>query len=241
MTDKMELVGGAADAFRRQFTREPELIVVAPGRANLIGEHTDYNEGHCLPVAINLYMAVAAAGRTDRVFRLHTANLDESFDYEADRLPEERPTWVSYMMGVIAELERDGFEFSGKDIAVFGNVPIGSGLSSSAALEVATATAIERLEGLEADDVQIVNACRRADHNFVGINSGPLDQFSSRVCKAGYAGLLDCRALTLENKKLPDGIEFLSVRWPTASTTRGRVHASGLLSCFAVSTRRSML
>lgn len=128
-----------------------------------------------------------------------------------DKLPDERPQWVPYIMGVIAEMERDGFELSGKDIVVYGNVTIGSGLSSSAALEVSTATALERLKGLKIGDARMVNICRRAERNFVGINSGPMDQFASRACRSGHAGLLDCRSLEITHHKLPKDIDFISV------------------------------
>ncbi len=209
--DRQSLMDEAIGIFGKRFSHDPDLAVAAPGRANLIGEHTDYNDGHVLPIAIDRYLVAAAVNRPDRMFKLHTANLGESFEFDADCVPDERPQWASYLVGVVAEFERDGLELSGKEIAVYGDVPIGSGLSSSAALEVAAATAIERLEGLDIGDARIVNICRRADHNFVGIKSGPMDQFASRACRAGHAGLLDCRALEMSHHRLPGGVDFLSV------------------------------
>jgi len=211
MSNKARLLEETAGYFRERFGRGPELTVAAPGRANLIGEHTDYNDGHVLPVAIDRYIVAAAANRADGRFRLYAADFDEYFEFEKGGLPAQRPVWSAYVGGVIAELRRDGFEVGGKDIAIHGDVPPGSGLSSSAALEISTATAVERLEGLEIEDGRMVNICRRADHNYVGIKSGPMDQFASRACRAGHAGLLDCRALAMTHHPLPQGIDFFSI------------------------------
>jgi galactokinase len=211
MSSIARLFEQAVVSFKNQFSSAPEIAVAAPGRSNLIGEHTDYNDGHVLPIAIDRYLVAAASQRNDRTFRIHSTGLNESFRFVPDQLPSERPRWTSYVIGVVAELERDGYVISGKDILLHGDLPIGSGLSSSAALEVAVATAIERLEGLELADARLVNACRRADHNFVGVNSGPMDQFASRACRAGHAGLLDCRSLELSNRVLPSNVEFLSI------------------------------
>lgn len=211
MSDKKMLLEKTVSAFKKHFGRDPEIAVAAPGRSNIIGEHTDYNDGHVLPIAIDRYTIAVAANRDDRRFGLYTENLKKNFLFDADNIPEDRPRWVSYILGVVAELEKDGFHLRGKDIAVYTNVPIGSGLSSSAALEISVATAIERLEKLEAGNAQIVNACRRADHNYVGVNSGPMDQFASRACKAGHVSLLDCRSLEMTHHPLPEGIEFLSI------------------------------
>ncbi len=206
-----QLVKKTEALFSGHFGRAPEVVAAAPGRANLIGEHTDYNDGHVLPIAIDRYIAAAIGGLPGRRFHLRTANLEESFEFDLDQIPEERPHWAAYMLGIIAELENGGQRIGGKQILVFGDLPIGSGLSSSAALEVSVATALERLEGLQLSDAQLVNACRRADRNYVGIHSGPMDQFASRACREGHAGLLDCRTLELTHHRLPEGMEFLSI------------------------------
>lgn len=211
MSDKKILLEKTIAAFKKHFSRDPEIAVAAPGRSNVIGEHTDYNDGHVLPIAIDRYTIAVAANREDRKFGLYTENLKKSFIFDADNITKSRPRWVSYILGVIAELEKDGFKLKGKDIAVYTNVPIGSGLSSSAALEISVATAVERLENLEATNEQIVNACRRSDHNYVGVNSGPMDQFASRACKEGHVSLLDCRSLEMTHHPLPEGIEFVSI------------------------------
>jgi len=211
MSSIAALLDQSVERYRKQFSAKPALAVAAPGRANLIGEHTDYNDGHVLPIAIDRYLVAAAGFRNDRMFRICSTALDESFLFDADNPPAERPRWTSYIVGIIAELERDGFLFSGKDILIHGDLPLGSGLSSSAAFEICVATAVERMEGIQFDDVQLVNACRRADRNFAGINSGPMDQFASRACRAGHAGLLDCRSLELRHRLLPPSVEFLSI------------------------------
>ena len=211
MRNMTRLLADAGSLFEGRFGRLPEIGVVAPGRANLIGEHTDYNDGHVLPIAIDRFVAAAASNRTDRLFHLEAIDFGESFEFDADSPPEEYPLWAAYIMGVAIELEREGFKLRGKDILVLGDVPIGSGLSSSAALEVSTATAIERLEGLEIDDAVLVDCCRRADHHFVGVKSGPMDQFAARACRAGHAGLLDCRSLEMTQHPLPEGIELFSI------------------------------
>ena len=209
--NRADLCAKTITRFKKVFDHDPERTVIAPGRSNLIGEHTDYNDGHVLPVAIDRFTAASVANRNDRRIKLFTANLNEVFEFNLDHLPSSRPGWVSYMMGVIAEMEEEGFRLKGKEIAVFGTLPLGSGLSSSAALEVATATALERAEGFTLEDDRLVSVCRRADHRFVGINSGPMDQFASRACRAGHAGLLDCRTLTMTQHPIPDCIRLLSV------------------------------
>jgi galactokinase len=206
-----DLIPKTKDLFLERFGRSPEITAAAPGRANLIGEHTDYNDGHVLPVAIDRFTVAAVANRPDRRFRLYTANLDASFEFDADDVPTRRPGWASYMMGVVAEIEVEGFPMSGKDMLVYGNVPLGSGISSSASLEVSTATALERIEGFCIDDERMVRICRRADHRFVGVKSGPMDQFASRACRSGHAGLLDCRSLEMTHHRLPFGFAYLSV------------------------------
>jgi galactokinase len=209
--DRTDVIEKTAGHFKKQFTHNPDLVVAAPGRSNLIGEHTDYNDGHVLPIAINRFTAAAASNRSDKKFRLYTANLEKNYEFDLRAIPEKRPQWVSYIMGLAVELERDGFDISGKDIVVFGNVPIGSGLSSSAALEISVGTVIERLDGLDIDDPRLVNLCRNSNRNWVGVNCGPMDQYASRACRSGHAGLLDCRSLEMTHHSLPQGIEYLSI------------------------------
>jgi galactokinase len=207
---KNDVIQTAKDAFRKHFSHEPECTVPAPGRTNIIGEHTDYNDGHVLPIAIDRFTVAAASRRQDRKFKLVTDNLKETFEFDLDRIPGTMPHWVAYIMGVIVETDAL-HTLAGKNICVFGNVPIGSGLSSSAALEICVATALERLEGLKLSDGDMVNICRRGDHRFIGVKCGPMDQFASRACRAGFAGLLDCRSLVMTHHPLPDNLLYLSI------------------------------
>ncbi len=205
-----EVIQTAVDAFKKQFSHDPEMTVSAPGRTNIIGEHTDYNDGHVLPIAIDRFTVAAASQRPDRLFKLYTANLNESFEFDLDKIPEKMVHWAAYMMGVIVEMD-EVHRLKGKNICVFGNVPIGSGLSSSAALEISVATVLERMEGLTLSDGDMVNMCRRGDHRFIGVKCGPMDQFASRACRAGNAGLLDCRSLIMTHHPLPKNLLYLSI------------------------------
>lgn len=197
--------------FRDHFQRAPEMALAAPGRSNLIGEHTDYNEGHVLPIAIDRHTVAVGANREDRRVRLYTGNLDEHFEWDLDRLPEKIPHWVNYVIGILVEMEEGGYKLSGKDIAVYGDLPVGSGLSSSAALEISVGTLVERMEHYEIADAKMVDMCRRGDHRFVGVKCGPMDQFASRACRTGHAGLLDCRSMEMRHHRLPEGLLFLSL------------------------------
>ena len=206
-----ELIKRTREIFHRQFGAEPEKVIAAPGRSNIIGEHTDYNDGHVLPVAIDRFTVAAAKNRDDRKVRFYSENFGQEFSIDLDDIQADYPKWGAYVVGVVAEMERAGYSIRGKDIAIFGNVPIGSGLSSSAAVEVCVATVVERLEAFSLADAELVNICRKGDHHFVGVKSGPMDQYASRACKAKHAGLLDCRSLVMEHYPLPDGLVFLSI------------------------------
>ena len=143
MPTRGKLINKVKDCFVTRFGSEPDLTVAAPGRANLIGEHTDYNDGHVLPVAIDKYIVAAASNQPGDAFRIFAEDFDEAFEFCAGDIPDDRPLWASYIVGVIAELLRAGFIISGKQILIHGNIPVAAGLSSSAALEISTATAIK--------------------------------------------------------------------------------------------------
>jgi galactokinase len=183
------------DQFRRAFGSEPRLFR-APGRVNLIGEHTDYNDGFVLPAALELSTTVAVAPRADRQVRVRSLRTGETvaFDLnEADARP--RHHWSDYVRGVAIMLERAGHRLSGADLLIASDVPIGSGLSSSAALEVSTGFALLSLAGLPIDRKQLALTCQRAENDFVGMRCGIMDQFISCHGTAGHALLLDCRSL----------------------------------------------
>ncbi len=193
--------------FERRFSAPPEYIVRAPGRVNLIGEHTDYNGGFVLPMAIDREVRIAGrrrAGRTVRMVALDFGG-DESILALDDIARDDAHAWSNYPRGIALMLQKLGAPLSGLDLLIHGNVPIGSGLSSSAAIEVAAATAFLVLSGFRLGGVEIAQLCQRADNEFVGVKSGIMDQFISALGRAGDALLIDCRDLSYEYVPVPHG------------------------------------
>lgn len=193
----------AASLFRSRFGGEPDGVWLAPGRANLMGEHTDYNEGFVLPFALGQGVTAAASRRVDR--RLTVCSRQEPEDtveVDLDGLAPGRVTgWAAYPAGVAWALEAAGHRLPGACIAIDSDVPAGAGLSSSAALECATALALTSLAGLEVPRAELVTIARRAENEFAGVPTGIMDQSASLLCRAGHALLLDCR--TLETSQVP--------------------------------------
>lgn len=184
-------------AFQRAFGREQPRLFYAPGRVNLIGEHTDYNEGFVLPIAIERGTMVAGLGRPNGKIRVHSLNENETleFDLNAD-LPYAKGHWVNYVEGVARSLISRGMSIQGADLLIASNVPVGSGLSSSAALENAVAFALLRLSGYqEIDRVQMALAGQNAEHQYVGTQCGIMDQLVTALGKKDHALLIDCRSL----------------------------------------------
>lgn len=182
----------AVEAYKENFGVEPERVVSAPGRVNLIGEHTDYNDGHVLPCAVERRVAVAI-GRGDD--KLYSADFDEK-----EPLNEQNEgSWPDYPRGVIWAVKQAGYEIGNVNAAFAGNVPLGSGLSSSAAIEAATVLALDALFGLGIGRKEMASLCMKAENEFVGVQSGIMDQYASLLCKEGHALLVDCRSLDEEN------------------------------------------
>jgi galactokinase len=180
----------AREAYIRKFGAEPDVVASAPGRINLIGEHTDYNGGFVLPHAIDRRVAVAAGGGEGALF---------SADFDEERPPGEKDSsWADYPRGVAWSLRQAGHEVRDFRAAYAGDVPLGAGLSSSAAIESATALALDRLFGLGSDRKDLAVACRRAENEFVGLQSGIMDQYASLLCERGAALFIDCRSLEAE-------------------------------------------
>jgi galactokinase len=175
----------------------------APGRVNLIGEHTDYNDGFVLPMAIDREAAVAVRKRDDRIVRVHTANFDETAEFDLDTERERKKGfWLNYFEGVARILESKGTRLTGADMLVWSDVPGGAGLSSSAALEVVTGLALSEIAGANVDRVTLAKIGQQTEHEYVGANVGIMDQFVSAHAQAGHALLLDCRSLEFENVPL---------------------------------------
>jgi len=189
-----EIEEKAARAYREKFGAEPEVLASAPGRVNLIGEHTDYNGGFVLPCAIGRRVAVAL-GRGEG--GLYSADFDE-----ARPLGEKDSSWADYPRGVAWALEEAGHEIGAFRAAFAGDVPLGSGLSSSAAIEAATVLALDGLCELGLGGKDLAVLCQRAENGFVGVNSGIMDQYASLLCEAGAALLVDCRSLEAEGVPL---------------------------------------
>jgi galactokinase len=182
-------------------------IYRAPGRVNLIGEHTDYNEGFVMPMAIDLSAWVAIAPREDRRIRLHSENFAEAIEFDlSDQAGQGRGHWSDYARGVALTIERAGHHLSGADLLINSQVPIGAGLSSSAAIEVATGLALletgERSSS-ELNRLELARLCQQAENDFVGMRCGIMDQFSSCFGQQGQALLLDCRSLAYKSVPLP--------------------------------------
>ena len=191
-----------ANSFRQRFGQMPRIFR-APGRVNLIGEHTDYNEGFVMPAAIDLACRVAVAGREDHRLVVQSENLNESVNIDLEQSPVRRGRWSDYVQGVAVMLEQSGRRLRGADLLIQSGVPIGSGLSSSAAIEVATGLALLSSSGLEIDRLELARLCQRAENEFVGARCGIMDQFAACFGQAGHALLLDCRSLEYRALPLP--------------------------------------
>ncbi len=193
--------------FAEIFGAPPERIVRAPGRVNLIGEHTDYNEGFVLPMAIDREMHIAARARQDRLVRMVALDLGcKRSEFSLDAITrDETQRWSNYLRGVAWALRQRGIDLPGLDVALQGNVPIGSGLSSSAALEVCAATTFQVFAGFKMSKVDLARLCQQAENDFVGVKSGIMDQFISILACEGDALLIDCRDLSYQNVPLPRG------------------------------------
>jgi galactokinase len=185
-------------AFIEHYGRAPRLFR-APGRVNLIGEHTDYNEGFVLPMAINRETVVAAAMRDDRRVRAFSLNLNEGVEFDLDHPGEpQRGLWLDYLEGVAWALGRVGVRLKGADLMIFSDVPLGAGLSSSAALEISVGLALTCVSGRNVDEVTLALAGQRAEREYVGTQCGIMDQLVSALGEAGHALLIDCRSFFAE-------------------------------------------
>lgn len=200
---------GLTRRFEKEFGSKPKVFT-APGRVNLIGEHTDYNDGFVLPCAIGFRTRVAIAPREDRKLVLVSEDFPDRFEFDLDQFPRARVgAWCDYILGVVSVLQTIESIASGANVLVRGEVPIGSGLSSSAAVEVASALAFMSLNGTFFPMPQVAKLCQRAENTFVGARVGIMDQFVSCLGKAGHALRLDCRSLDFELVPIPDNVRLV--------------------------------
>ena len=199
-----------SDSFRQQFNSSPKVLAQAPGRVNLLGEHVDYNDGFVLPVAIDRAVHVAAAPASGGIVTLAALDLNARVSFSLSRLAEKidvngkpLPAWARYPAGVAHMLQQEGLVVKGMQAVFTSDVPIGAGLSSSAAVEVAFAVTWRALGGWKRDALQIARLCQRAENQYVGVNCGLMDQFASACGVEGHALYFDTRSLEWQPVPLP--------------------------------------
>ncbi len=194
--------------FKKLFGAEP-LVVKSPGRINLIGEHTDYNNGFVLPAAIDKAIYLAASIRDDDEIHLYAYNLDEDYQSNVQLLVKSGSNWPDYILGGLQQLQKAGYGIRGFNIVVGGDVPLGAGLSSSAAVECAALFAFNKLLHLNLSSLQMVQMAQKAENEFVGVNCGIMDQFASVFGKKDHLIQLDCRSL--EYSYVPFALTHLKI------------------------------
>lgn len=192
-----------------RFSSEPEIFA-APGRVNLIGEHTDYAEGFVMPAAIDFATLAAISPRSDGKIAIYSENFKEEREFDAASLPTGPSRhWSDYPIGVISILAGEGHRIKGFSLSLLGDVPLGSGLSSSAAVEVATALAVSSLLNVSYPGPRLARLCQRAENEFVGANCGIMDQFISANGEEDHALLLDCRDLSFRLAPIPSNVALV--------------------------------
>jgi galactokinase len=194
MERNTSLVESVRSAFVKQFSTEP-LLIKSPGRINLIGEHTDYNEGFVLPAAIDKAICVAVQKNTLSTIRLFSVEYNQLVEVPLADLKPSEHRWTNYILGVASQVQKRGYTLSGFDLVVDGDVPLGAGLSSSAAVECATAGALNALFGFSIPKLEQVKMAQLAEHEFAGVRCGIMDQFASVFGKKNHVIKLDCRSL----------------------------------------------
>ena len=197
------------EEFAAEFGAAP-IVVQAPGRVNLIGEHTDYNDGFVMPAAIQFHTTVAIGPRDDGRLLLVSKNYRERVEFAMGSLPAfARKHWSDYVVGVARELSERGVRLGGANLLITGDVPQGAGLSSSASFEVAVCRAIQELVGQALPDAEMALVCQRAENEFVGARCGIMDQFISVHARRDHALLLDCRSLEYSHRPLPEHVRLV--------------------------------
>jgi galactokinase len=232
----MDAVGRVKACFAERFGHDRCRVVRAPGRVNLIGEHTDYNDGFVFPVAIDRYVTIAFAPRTDNEIRGY------SIDFEAERRAgfdeltplsdtTKAPSWFDYVAGVAWVLRNDRVLLSGLDFVVSGDVPMGAGLSSSAALEVATTRAFIDVSKLDWEGEYAARVGQRVEVEYIGLNSGIMDQMASSLAREGAAMLLDCRDLSYRHIPIPDSLSVVVMDTGTRRSVATSAYNDRRASC----------
>jgi galactokinase len=219
----MDLRNKVKQTFIDRYGRPPSHIVRAPGRVNLIGEHTDYNDGFVLPMAIDRYVWIALRPAESRRVEVYSIDFEEQVNFRLDALAKDGPGWVEYIRGVAWVLLEEGYPLTGWQGVLVGDVPIGAGLSSSAAIELATARAFSAISGWDWKPKSMAAYGQLAENEWVGMNCGIMDQMISAVGKQGHALLIDCRTLETKLVPLPQGVSIVVL---DTKTRRGLVDSA---------------
>jgi galactokinase len=209
--------------FTARFNQSPRWVVRSPGRVNLIGEHTDYNDGFVLPLAIDRAVWIALRPRTDRRVVVYSVDYDQLGEFSLDGLRHEKAGWIEYLKGTAWSLQDAGLTLTGWEGVLQGDVPLGAGLSSSAALEMATARALAVAGNLDWEPAKMALLGQRAENKWVGVNCGIMDQLISAAGRAGHALLIDCRSLDTQSVPFPPGVAVVVL---DTSTRRGLVDSA---------------
>src|SRR4051812_24812803 len=207
MSDLDDAAARAAEQFAKRYGTAPKWIAAAPGRVNLIGEHIDYNDGFVLPMAIERYCIIAAAQNQSSTAAVYSAQANDEAQIQlaspgatgSASASHVKGHWSNYVAGVIAGCEKAGLQPTGFNAVIDSDVPLGGGLSSSAAIEVAVATLIEAMTGRTLDPVDKALLCQKAEHEYARVPCGIMDQFASVLCRADHLMLLDCRSQDVDH------------------------------------------
>jgi galactokinase len=199
-----DLITTVKQTFKRKFSTDPTVIVRAPGRVNLIGEHTDYNDGFVLPMAIDRTMYIALRPRKDKTVKVYSIDFDTWGEFNLEKLEKDKG-WLEYLKGVAWALQGEGYTLNAWEGVLTGDVPRGSGLSSSAALEMATARAFYEVSNFPWNPAKMALLGQKTENQWVGANTGIMDQMISASGQKGYALLIDCRSLETQAVPLPSG------------------------------------
>lgn len=236
MTNLQQLAANLAAEFQEHYGRPPRWIVAAPGRVNVIGEHTDYNDGFVLPMAIERYAVMAAdPASSSSLFTIYDTQFKENATVDiSEPVTKGRPKWSNYIRGVIAGFQNRGVKIPALDVAFMSTVPLGGGLSSSAALEVCTATLIEAATGKAIDPVEKALLAQSAEHEFAGVPCGIMDQFISALGREGHLLLLDCRTRKTELVPMDDpSVALLIINTNVKHELSGGEYAARRAECEA--------
>ncbi|HHL41678.1 MAG TPA: galactokinase, partial [Candidatus Bathyarchaeota archaeon] len=201
-----------AEIHRTRYSVEPEGIYKAPGRVNLIGEHTDYNDGYVLPTPIDRHITVSFQKRGDNKINLHSHDFKQDAEYKLENFkPDPEHHWANYVLGVVQALQKRGYSLGGFNMCLKGDVPIGAGLSSSAALETAVVRSLKDQFDLDLDPVEAAYVGKECENDFVGVQSGIMDQFVSSLGEYGKALFIDCRSNEHSLHRLSSDVKIVIV------------------------------